>query len=328
VAVDLKRPEAAEVLARLIRALGVDVFCTNTLPARLPALGLDYERLSAIKPDLVWCGISAMGAARPEVPGYDPMLQALCGYMDLTGEAHGPPLQCGPPIIDLKAGDEAFAQVLLGLMERDRTGRGRRIDLSMAQAAVSWLVTFLPMLELGSPPAEVRRSGNRHRQFIPTGVWPARDGLLYVAIGSDAQWARLVARPAFAGLAEARLATNEGRRAAEDELRAALAALSSARTIGELVAELAAAEIPHAPITPIEDVARLPFVAEARLRTTTPDGRELSLPPPAVATPWLEERGGHVGFAPSYGEHTDAVLAEVGYTRSEIADLRGDGVVA
>lgn len=328
IALDLKSPEGSALLARLIRQLDVDVFCTNTLPARLASLGTDYKTLSAIKPDLIWCGISALGSAYPDAPGYDPMLQALCGYMDLTGEPDGPPMQCGPPIIDLKAGDEAFAQVIMGLWERDRTGKGRFIDVSMGQAAVSWLVTFLPMLELGSPPSELRRSGNRHRQFIPTGVWPAKDGFLYVAIGSDGQWQRLIARPLFASLDQPSYATNEGRRADEDQLHDAIGKISSQQTIEDLAAELAQAEIPHAPITPIEGVSSLPFVSSTMLQTETPDGRSVKLPPPALATAHLQKISGKIPFAPSYGQHTDSVLAEIGLSDGERQDLRQRGVIA
>ena len=133
-----------------------------------------------------------MGIAPQDVPGYDPILQALCGYMDLTGHADGPPLQCGPPLVDLKAGDEAFIQIILALMERNETGQGKQIDISMAQVAVSWLHTFLPMLDLGSPPLELKRSGNEHRQFIPVNAYATKDGFIFLAIGSDAQWHRFV----------------------------------------------------------------------------------------------------------------------------------------
>lgn len=160
IAVDLKQPEGQQLLRRLIETLPVDVFCTNTLPAHHARLGIDEASLRSLRDELIWCSISAMGTEQPGVPGYDPVLQALCGYMDLTGQADGPPLQCGPPLTDLKAGDEAFTQVILAMLERERTGRGKGIDLSMARLAVSWLHTFTPMLDLGSPPDELRRSGN------------------------------------------------------------------------------------------------------------------------------------------------------------------------
>ncbi len=328
IVLDLKRREGQAVLRRLVRELPVDVFCTNTLPAHHRGLGIDPASLRRARRGLVWCGISAMGTACPEVPGYDPALQALCGYMDLTGNPGGPPLQCGPPIIDLKAGDEAFAQVLLALWERDRTGRGKEIDVSMAQAAVSWLHTFLPMLDMGSPPGELRRSGNEHRQFIPVNAYPTRDGYLYVAIGSDAQWERFTRLPAFRGLQDPRYRTNEGRRRGKARLHAAIARITRAHPGKRLAAALAGAGIPHAPITPIEGVAALPFLAGKLTGTRAPSGAAIRLPPPAVGTPFLARRRGLLPFAPGYGEHTDRVLREIGLGAGGIARLRRLGVVA
>ena len=86
------------MLRQLIRELPVDVFCTNTMPSRHEALGVDYPRLRAVRKELIWCGISAMGAKSPDAPGYAPAIQALCGLMDLTGDRDGPPMQCGPNI--------------------------------------------------------------------------------------------------------------------------------------------------------------------------------------------------------------------------------------
>ncbi|MFC2164929.1 CaiB/BaiF CoA transferase family protein [Acidobacteriota bacterium] len=328
IAIDLKHKEGQDILKRLIRELDADVFCTNTMPSRHEILGIDYETLRKEKDDLIWCCISAMGLAYPNVPGYDPVMQALCGYMDLTGHAEGPPLQCGPPLVDLKAGDEAVIQIMLALMERKETGRGKQIDISMAQSAVSWLQTFLPMLEMGSPPAELKRSGNEHRQFIPVNAYQANDGYVYVALGSDAQWSRFVKHPMFSSLDEERYSTNEGRRKDKRELHASIEALTKQHTSKEVSAALREAAIPHSPITPIEEVADLPFVASTALKTVSPDGKAVRLPPPAVMTEELERLERTLPFAPAYGENTDALLAEVGFSDPEIADLKERGVVA
>jgi phenylsuccinyl-CoA transferase len=328
IALDLKQAEGRELLVRLVRELPVDVFCTNTMPSRHEKLGIDFETLSAVRPELIWCSISAMGLAHPNVPGYDPVLQALCGYMDLTGHADGPPLQCGPPLIDLKAGDEAFTQVMIALLEKERTGAGACIDVSMAQSAVSWLHTFLPMLDMGSPPEELRRSGNEHRQFIPVNAYSTSDGHVYVAIGSDAQWGRIVEQEMFRSLALSRFASNEGRRQDNRELHAAIEAITVQHTRQQVSDALTAAAIPHAPISPIEEVPDLDFVRDSALRTIAPDGREIRLPPPAVSTAHLESVGGELPFSPAYGEHTETVMEELGISGTEIAELRDRSVIA
>lgn len=328
IAIDLKQAEGRELLKRLIKELEVDVFCTNTMPARHKQLGIDYETLCEVEKDLIWCCISAMGLAYPDVPGYDPVMQALCGYMDLTGHPDGPPLQCGPPLVDLKAGDEAFIQIILALMERNETGKGKQIDISMAQAAVSWLHTFLPMLDMGSPPSELKRSGNEHRQFIPVNAYQTKDGYVYMAIGSDAQWSRFVRQSMFASLDQERFATNEGRRKDKEELHSSIEAITQEQSSLEVAEALTKAAIPHSPITPIEEVAELPFVASTTLKTTSPDGRAVRLPPPAVFTDYLEKINRTIPFAPAYGEHTDSILQEAGLSPSEIESLKKQGVVA
>jgi crotonobetainyl-CoA:carnitine CoA-transferase CaiB-like acyl-CoA transferase len=328
IAIDLKHKEGQNLLKRLIRDLDADVFCTNTMPSRHKTLGIDYPTLCREKEDLIWCCISAMGLDYPDVPGYDPVMQALCGYMDLTGHADGPPLQCGPPLVDLKAGDEAVIQIMLALMERKETGKGKQIDISMAQSAVSWLQTFLPMLEMGSPPAELKRSGNEHRQFIPVNAYRTSDGYVYVALGSDAQWCRFVQQPIFAGLDQERYATNEGRRKDKKELHASIEAITRQHTSEEVSGILKESAIPHSPITPIEKVAILPFVASTALKTVSPDGRTVRLPPPAVMTEELEMRKRTLPFSPAYGEHTNSLLVEIGLSDSEIAVLKDRGIVA
>ena len=328
IALNLKEEEGQAILHDLVRELPVDVFCTNTMPGRHQKLGIDFETLRRQREDLIVASISAMGTAHPDVPGYDPVTQALCGYMDLTGEPDGPPMQCGPPIIDLKAGDEVFAQVILALLEREESGAGRKIDVSLAQVAVSWLHTFLPMLDMGSPPEEIRRSGNQHRQFIPVNAYPTADGYVYAAIGSDAQWKRFVREPLFASLDEERYSSNEGRRKGKEELHRSIGEITRQHPSAQVAATLGKAGIPNSPITPIEEVWELPFVKEAALETVAPDGRKIRLPPPAVSTPYLQEIRGRLPFSPAYGGETDRVLSEAGIDPARLPDLRSRGIIA
>ena len=325
VALNLKDARGREALQRIVRALDVDVFCCNVLPSRYEALGVDYDTLAAVKRDLVWAGISALGPEYPHVPGYDPIIQAMAGLMELTGDPAGPPTVSGTPIVDLKAGDEVYANVLLALLERAESGRGRRIDVSMLQAAASWLITTLPLVDFDCDPSEITRAGNEHRKFIPTNVYPTRDGFVYLAVGSDAQWKRLTDTPMFASLARPGRVTNEGRREDRVQLKADVAAITRAHATLAVGDALSAATIPWASINDVRAVRELPALAAHFTRTRTPQGRAISMQPAAVDLPGLAH---DYGFPPRYGEHTRSVLAEAGYSRQDISALAGAGVIA
>jgi crotonobetainyl-CoA:carnitine CoA-transferase CaiB-like acyl-CoA transferase len=324
-ALDLKNPDGQAVLHRLLTALDVDVFCANTLPGRYAAFGIDYPTLAALKPDLIWAGISSLGPDYPDTPGYDPMVQALAGYMELTGDPAGPPTLCGVPLIDLKAGDEVYAGVMLALAERAETGRGTRLDVSMLQAAASWLITTLPLLDFDCRPDEITRAGNEHRKFIPTNAYPTADGFVFLAVGNDVQWQRLTAIPRFAALASPLRATNDGRHAERQAIHRELAALSAQAPTATLVAELTAAAIPNARINGIAEVAALDALRDKLTATTLPDGRRVRMQPLAVDHAGARRE---LPFPPRYGEHTGTLLAEAGFRDHEIAALRRDGVIA
>jgi len=173
ITLNLKAPEGHKLLKKLIKELKVDVFLCNTLPKRYAQLGIDYDQLKKANPDIIWCGISALGPDYPDRAGYDPALQAMLGYMFLTGEPDRDPTLCGLPIIDLKAGDEAFAQVMLAFMEKGESGKGKRIDISMAQCAASWLITALPQIKFAKSEDDFfTRSGSEHSKFYPFQLLP------------------------------------------------------------------------------------------------------------------------------------------------------------
>jgi itaconate CoA-transferase len=325
IALNLKDPRGHEVVRRLLSALNVDVFCCNTVPSRYKALGIDYQTLSTAKPDLIWAGISALGPEYPDVPGYDPVIQAMCGYMELTGDPNGPPMLTGVPVIDLKAGDEVYANVMLALLERTETGRGRRIDVSMLQAAASWLITTLPLVDFDCQPNEITRAGNEHRKFIPTNVYPAADGFVYMAIGSDVQWKRLTELPRFASIANEVRKTNEGRHRERAQIHADIAAVTHKYPAAEIAADLKRATIPNTLIHDIPMVRDHPAL-KARLTTTlTPAGQTIRMQPMAV-----DRTDGRTAlpFPAKYGEHTRTVLREAGFADGDVEALKAAGVIA
>jgi len=325
IALNLKLPRGQEILRRLITALNVDVFCCNTVPSRYASLGVDYPTLSAVKPDLIWAGISAMGPDYPDVAGYDPVIQAMCGYMEVTGDPKGSPTQMGIPVIDLKAGDEVYANVMLALLERNETGRGKEINVSMLQAAASWLITVLPLIDFDCEPNEITRAGNEHRKFIPTNVYPAKDGFVYLAIGSDVQWRRLTAMPKFAPIANDVRVTNEGRHKEREAIHRDMAAVISRHGVDEILADLRSAKVPSTRIFDIRQASALPQLQAKLTRTVIPNGKTVRMQPMAVDVPGTAVE---LCFPPKYGADTQRVLAQAGYSARDIAAMTLDGVVA
>ena len=326
IALNLKTAEGQAALHRIIRELDADVFTCNTIPSRYAPLGIDYETLSAVKPGLIWAGISAMGPDYPTVAGYDPVIQAMCGYMAVTGFDDGPPTLTGIPVTDLKAGDEVYANVLLALAEgADRAG-GKRIDVSMLQAAASWLITLLPLIDLDCDPEEITRWGNAHRKFIPTNVYPTSDGYIYVAVGSNAQWRRLTGIERFVPVGkDGARNTPDARYAEREAIYREIGEITKQATFATLSEEFSAAQIPNTPINDIPRVHEMPAVRSKMVRTVLPTGQALRLQPRAVDMPDRPDE-----FYPprGYGEDTRAVLLEAGFAGSEIDGLIEAGIAA
>jgi crotonobetainyl-CoA:carnitine CoA-transferase CaiB-like acyl-CoA transferase len=231
----------------------------------------------------------------------------------------------GIPVIDLKAGDELYANVMLALLERHESGIGTDIHVSMLQAAASWLITVLPLIDFDCKPDEITRAGNEHRKFIPTNVYPTSDGYVFLAIGSDVQWRRLTAIPKFASVGNEVRQTNEGRHAERAAIHRDMAAVTSRHTAEEILADLSGATIPATRIHDIRQTRELPQLRDKLTRTVMPDGRPLRMQPMAVDRPGAS---GELGFPPKYGQHTTPVLAEIGLAADEISSLYGAGVVA
>ncbi len=324
IALNLKEAPGRELLHRIIKELDVDIFCCNTLPSRYEALGIDYPTLSRINPRLIWAGISAMGPDYPNRPGYDPAIQAMVGFMEVTGDPNGPPMLAGVPVIDFKAGDEVFANVCLALADLSETGKGRAIHVSMLQAASSWLTTTLPLLDFDCHPSEVSRCGNEHRKFIPVNAYPTADGFVFVAIGNDVQWERLTDVEEFSSLRNESRKTNAGRIKDQRSIHEEMAVATSRFRTLDLMNILESKKIPHAPINTIRQVRDMDALAPKLTTTKTPDGKTIHLPPMAV-----DLEGGVVDleFAPSYSQNTEAVLAEAGISDGEIDRLAKEGII-
>ncbi len=323
---DLGGPEGREILKRLVAGLAVDVFVTNQLPKNYTKLGIDYETLKSVRPDIVWVGVTGFGPERDEA-AYDPILQARGGLMELTGEPDGPPQVLGIPLPDMGTSEHAYGQIYKALFRRAITGQGARVDISMLESTTSWLT--VPITLSQSFGRRVGRRGNTHEFFAPVSVYPTADGYVYLAVGNDKQWSSLVRLPGFAGLDEPDLRANAGRIAKVGELNRRLAEITRRQATSALIDLMKPAGLAVSKISDIGEVARDPYVAPALMRSRDPrTGAELVLAPPPVSTEFLGRRGRTLSFPPRLGEHNDEIYGGVlGLGPAELADLRARGII-
>jgi len=329
ITLNLKSKQGQALLKTLIKELHVDIFMCNTLPKRYKQLGIDFETLKGANPNLIWCGISAFGLDNPNGAGYDPALQAFTGFMHLTGDPESEPMLCGLPIIDLKAGDEAYSQVLLALWEEksklnneEKPIGGKEIFISMAQCAASWLITALPQLQFVKNEAEIfTRSGYEHRSFVPSNCYPTKDGHVYLAIGNDLQWDKLTKISGFEHLYKVERINNQSRSNDKENIYADIRKGLQNYTANEFIEVCKSQNLAVAPVNTTLDVSKLDLVSKNMMKTTLPNGKEISLFPAPITTDFLKENDFKFTCAPRLGENNNSIYTEVGCTVSQIEEL-------
>jgi crotonobetainyl-CoA:carnitine CoA-transferase CaiB-like acyl-CoA transferase len=314
--------EGRQILHTLVEKLPVDVFATNQRPKDYAKLEIDYETLSRIRPQLIWLGITGFGPESNEA-AYDPVMQARSGFMDLTGEPDRTPLVFGLPMVDLGAGEHAYGQVMRALYWRERTGKGSRVDISMFQSAISWMVS--PMLLTKSFGQSVERRGNTHQFFAPVSVYPTRDGFVYVAVGNDKQWEAITAAPEFASLATEGYHRNTGRIAAVKTLDSEMREIIRTKTTEEWIQFFGALGVPISRVNSIRDVVEDPLVSRNLLTIQDPrTGAIIHLPAPVVLTEFLRDGQLTMKFPPRLGEDNEKVLGALGH---DVVRLRERNII-
>ena len=318
ITLNLKEPGDQDLLKKIIKELDVDVFMCNTLPKRYKQFGIEYETLKEANPELIWCGISAFGPDYPDRAGYDPALQAMLGYMHLTGEPDRDPMLCGLPLIDLKAGDEAFAQVLLAMLELEQTGQGKKIDISMAQCATSWLITALPQVQFAEDESKLfTRSSNEHRSFVPSNCYPTKDGYVYLAIGSDTQWQKLAGIEGFEHLTKENRKANRGRKLDKENIYEDIRKGLEKYTTSEFIEVCLMNNLAVAPVNDVKQVGELDFIKKLMVKTVLPNGKEVMLFPAPLDTEYLRKNNNVMNLPPRLGEHNEKIFKEC-----KISDLQ------
>ncbi len=326
ITLNFKSERGKEILRRLIA--NADVLIENFKHGDFDRMGIGYKELSKINPGLVYCSITGYGASGPYAakPGYDFMIQAEGGLMSIIGPANGEPYKVGVAIVDVTAGLYAANAIQAALRYRDKTGKGQKVDVSLFESQIAWLINVASgYLVSGERP---KRYGNAHPNIVPYEMFPTADGYIAAGAGNDTQFRRFCHVLGLDGVPDdPRFRTNPGRVENRQTLIPMLRERFSTRPTDEWISRLEEANIPCAPINPIDKVFAHPQ-AKARdmvvevLHPTAGKVKMVGLPYKLSETPL-----GIYRYPPLLGEHTNQVLQELGYSDQGIASLREEGVI-
>jgi crotonobetainyl-CoA:carnitine CoA-transferase CaiB-like acyl-CoA transferase len=321
---DVKHPKAQAILKRLIIERA-DVVVQNLAPGAAARLGLAYETLAEAKPSIIVCDISGYGKDGPyrDKKAYDLLIQSEAGFLSVTG-TDADPVKAGCSIADIAAGMYAYSNILAALLQRQQTGRGQHLDISMLESLVEWMSYPLYYAFAGAAPPP--RSGASHATIYPYGPFPAGDGkTVMLGLQNEREWnvfcEKVLQQPELA--ADTRYASNSKRSAARDELRRVIIEVFAQLSAAEVVQRLDDAQIANARVNDMHDVWNHPQLrARKRWRDVeSPAGSIPALLPPGFSDV-ADEASARMDPVPALGEHTDSILLELGYSAAESADLR------
>lgn len=326
VAIDLKHPDGLELAMKL--AERADIVVENFRPGVAARLGLGYEDIRARNPAIIYASISGYGQTGPMAgrPGYDAIAQAVSGMMSITGEPDGHPVRPGVATADIGAGMWSIIGILAALHVRAATGEGQWIDVSLLDSQISWLTYVASGYQAtGQTP---RRYGSAHPTIVPYQAFPTREGDLMVAVGNDAIWGRFAETIGLGDLVDdQRFSTNPLRVAHREELLEAVAGALLARDATSWELALTEAGVPAARVNTVGEALHHAQVVARELVVET--AHQTAGTVRTLASPVKMSGSGRRAATapPTFGEHTDAVLRELGLDDGEIARLRSEGVV-
>jgi itaconate CoA-transferase len=322
--VDLKHPAAGDILQKLLQR--ADVFVQNLAPGAADRLGLSVSILRAAHPRMIVCNISGYGTSGPYAPkkAYDLLVQSEVGVVSITG-ADDMPCRVGISIADIAAGMYAYSGILTALFQRRATGIGCTMDVSLFDALAEWM--GFPMYHTAYTGRELRRSGPNHVSIAPYGPFRGADGHVFLAVQNAREWTRFCAqvlgRPAVED--DERFRTSELRLQHREALRAVIEETFATLKAEEIEAKLEGAQIAHARMNSVREVIDHPqLTARSRWTEIGSEAGPLRALPPPVAIEGVEPV---MGAVPALGQHTSAILQELGFTDDVVAKWKREKVI-
>jgi crotonobetainyl-CoA:carnitine CoA-transferase CaiB-like acyl-CoA transferase len=325
ISLDLKKPESREVVQKLIRKS--DVLLESFTPGTMESLGLGYATVKELNPRLIYCSISGFGQNGPysKLPGYDVVAQAMCGIMMCTGMPDGPPVRIGASWVDMGAGMYSVIGILKALMDRGETNRGRHIDVSLMDTALSWMSPLIARYSMsGDLP---QRIGSAFAPFSPYQVFSCKDGYVFIGASTDRFWQALCKLLKIEHLLnDLRFATNENRIKHRKELTKLIEAALATVDRDQLVENLRAIGMPCGPVLDVGQVLQDQQVSargvlmdwahpefDRVIQVKTPIAEDKIMPEIHSPSPFL-------------GQHTREVLSELNYSQLEVDKMIQSGV--
>jgi len=325
IALDLRTRQGQDVALRL--ASRADVFVENLIPGTVDKLGLGYEQVNRLNPRIIYCSVSGFGQSGPysQRPAYDPLVQAMSGIMIATGEAEGKPVRQVTSLIDMTASLYATCAILGYLMEREKTGKGRRIEVSLLDSAVVAMGYYLTHYSItGKLPSRV---GSGHATWAVFQAFDTSDIPVWIGASTDKFWLAFCQALGLDDLAaDPRYATGEGRRQHRKELTDKVGEVCQQYSSLELESRLAAVGVPCGRLLDVSQISQDPQI---QLRQLIEEwdypgkGRVKTVRTPIMVSGELPETRLQ---SPQLGEHTLQVLQELGYSDTEIQRLIAQGI--
>ena len=323
---NLKEQEGVDIVLGL--AGNADVMIESFRGGALDRMGLGYEAVRQINPGIIYCSISGYGRTGPmaEMPGYDLIIQAYSGLMNLTGEPDGMPLRVGFSLVDLFTGMMAYGSILTALRHRDNTGQGQWIDTSLLDGQVA-AMSYHATGYMGTD-VEPKRMGSGHPSLVPYQSFPASDGYFILACANDGLWERACRAVGRSDLLEdPRFKTNTGRVEHRSECVEIFNQMFLTDTVAHWVELISGAGVPCGPINRVSDVINDPQVKARNMLAEVPHPNVPNLRVPASPLKLTETPASIRRAPPLLGQDNQEILTEYGYDDARIKDLRDRGVI-